>query len=89
MGDLYPEWSKLRNTLQDNVFGPSYDNLVNAGQTLTHIADQYAADDDDALAGLAEYKREVESGPVNEQPPEHIPSPPQHTDANPPQPRDR
>lgn len=76
MGDLHGEWTKLRNTLQDNIFGPSHDNLLHAGETLARLADDYAAADDTARTSLDKYK-------ANAQPPSRIPDAPKHTDAHP------
>ena len=87
MGDLYPEWSKLRNTLQDNVFGPSHDNLLTAGGTLVQVADDFADSDGSARIALDDYKKDVESGPVDDRPPTLVPDPPRHTDGHPHEPQ--
>ena len=60
MGSLYPEWEKLRNTLQANILIKSHENLLKAGETLTHIANDYVAGDEELMAELRHIQQSTE-----------------------------
>ncbi|HIV58890.1 MAG TPA: hypothetical protein H9902_13140 [Candidatus Stackebrandtia faecavium] len=60
MGSLYPEWEKLRNTLQANILTKSHENLLKAGETLTHIANDFVAGDEELMAELRNIQQNAE-----------------------------
>jgi hypothetical protein len=53
-GDLdqvYPEWSELRDSLQ-NIFGRTATNIQTAGNVVLHVVEAYAATDEEAKRSL-------------------------------------
>lgn len=51
LDQVYPEWSALRDSLQ-NLFGKTSQNIQVAGDVVVHIVDAYAASDDGARRDL-------------------------------------
>lgn len=52
LGKLQPQWTRLRDTLQNRIIHQTRENLVKAGEALVQVANDYAERDDEARDAL-------------------------------------
>ncbi|ADD44553.1 hypothetical protein [Stackebrandtia nassauensis] len=84
LGRMQPQWSELRNMLQDQVLVVTRNSLVRAGSALCQIAEHYAATDGEARDALEKVRANLNttSDPTY-RPPSYIPEAPRHDDPHP------
>lgn len=78
LGKLQPQWTRLRDTLQNRIIHKTRENLVKAGEALIQIANDYADRDTAARTALDKEQRELEAAG-----PPIVPEAPTHTTPKP------